>query len=84
MVISVYLSYLGLIGAVTGLEDRHSMALQGFFNSLGQDGFYENKGAIVIIVQTDVHDLVDIVFSQLELYGFQIHDLSLIFIGSFR
>jgi len=30
---------IGLVGTVTGLEDRHSMPLQGFFDFLGKNGF---------------------------------------------
>ena len=64
-----------LSGAVTDLEDRHSMALERFFDLFGENGFYESQCLLRIVIQCDLENRADVRGIQCELYRFQVHIL---------
>jgi hypothetical protein len=65
-----------LTGAVTDLEDRHSMALECFFNLLGKYVPDKRQGLERVFVQGDLQDLTYFIGFQAKLYRFEIHAFS--------
>lgn len=62
-----------LTGAVTDLEDRHSMALECFFNLLGKYVSDKRQSLQFVLVQSNLQDLMDFIGFQAKLYRFEVH-----------
>ena len=60
-------------GAITDLENRHSMRLQGFLDLLGETGLDIFEGLVFIIIQGNGQYLLDVRNVQFYLHFFQIH-----------
>lgn len=67
---------IGLVGAVTDLEDRYSMALEGFFDLFGQHGLNQGQGPVSIVIQGDLKNPTDLFGFQLKVDRFEIHGLT--------
>jgi hypothetical protein len=54
-----------LAGAVTGLENRHSVALKGFFDFFSQNSLNKTEGMIAVFVQGNLKNPPNIVYVKL-------------------
>lgn len=75
---------LDLSGAVTDLEDGHSMALEGFFDFFGQHGLDQGQGSLRIVIQGNLQNPTNLLGFKLKLDRFEIHGLSPTLTESFR
>jgi len=73
IMIAVLYKFIRLAGAVTDLENRHSMRLKGFLDLLDETALDIFKGLVFILIQGNGQNLLDIGNIQFYLYFFQIH-----------
>jgi hypothetical protein len=62
-----------LSGAITDLENRHSVLLKRFFEAFAQIAFDKGQGIRGVLIQRNRQNLLDFRCVQFELHVFQLH-----------